>query len=252
MTDPQTDVLISRDGHIIRLQLNRPQKKNALTPAMYDAMRQEIEKANTDTDIHVIYITGSDDSFSAGNDLNTFLQDPTSSAAARFIVAVSQAQTPIVAAVNGLAVGVGVTMLLHCDLVYAVEGAVFNFAFIDLGVVPEAASSYLLPQMLGQRRAAELLMLGERFDAQTACELGIVNRVVAPDELDSLAWSKAQQLAAKPPQALRQTKMLLKRGNAKAVKDTISYELGIFAERMQSAEAQEIMQAFLERRTNRK
>lgn len=247
-----TDILISRDNHIVRIQLNRPQKKNALTPDMYHALRQEIEQANSDTSIHVIYITGSDDSFSAGNDLNTFMQDPTSDAAARFIMAIAQAQTPIVAAVNGLAVGVGVTMLLHCDLVYATDSATFNFAFIDLGVVPEAASSYLLPQMIGQRRAAELLMLGERFTAQTAHDVGIVNQIVAPDELDSLAGSKAQQLASKPPQALRQTKMLLKRGNAKAIEETISVELGVFAERMQSDEARQIMMAFLERSTKKK
>lgn len=241
------DIAISREDHILRIQFTRPQKKNALTPKMYHAAREAIEEANSDTTVHVIYITGSDDSFSAGNDLNTFLTDPTSHAAARFIMAISKAETPIVACVNGLAVGVGVTMLLHCDLVYAVDTATFNFAFIDLGVVPEAGSSYLLPQMLGQRRAAELLMLGERFDAQTAQEVGIVNQVVMADALETLAWSKAEQLAAKPPQALRQTKMLLKRGNAKAVEETINFELDIFAERLQSQEAQKVMQAFIER-----
>ena len=247
-----TDVLISRDDNIIRIQMNRPKKKNALTPDMYHAMREEIEKANSDTSVHVIYITGSEDSFSAGNDLNTFIQDPSSRAAARFIMAIAQAETPIVAAVNGLAIGVGVTMLLHCDLVYAVDIASFNFAFIDLGVVPEAASSYLLPQMIGQRHASELLMLGERFTAQTACEFGIVNQVVTADNLESLAWSKAQQLASKPPQALRQTKMLLKRGNAKAIEETIEFELGVFAERMQSDEAQKSMMEFLERSAKKK
>lgn len=242
-----TDVLISRDNHILKIQLTRPQKKNALKPDMYHAMREAIENANEDTSVHVIYITGSEDSFSAGNDLMTFVQDPTSTAAAEFIMAIAKAQTPIVAAVNGLAVGVGVTMLLHCDLVYAVDSATFNFAFIDLGVVPEAASSYLLPQMVGQRRAAELLMLGEKFDAQTAYEFGVVNQVVSEDELEPVAWSKAEQLASKPPQALRQTKMLLKRGNAQAVEETINYELGVFAERLVSEEAQAIMQAFLMR-----
>lgn len=247
-----SDVLISQDNHILRIQFNRPQKKNALKPDMYHAVREAIEDANTNTDIHVIFITGSEDSFSAGNDLTTFIQDPTSDAAARFIMAISKAQTPIVACVNGLAVGVGVTLLLHCDLVYAVNTATFNFAFIDLGVVPEAASSYLLPQMVGQRRAAELLMLGERFDSQTAYHVGIVNQVASEEELEELAWSKAKQLASKPPQALRQTKMLLKRGNAKAVEETITYELGIFAERLQSEEAQSIMQAFMMRNTSKR
>lgn len=243
-----SDIVITRDEHIVKIQFNRPQKKNALHPDMYHAMREQIEAANEDTDVHVIYITGSEDSFSAGNDLTTFLTDPTSDAAGRFIMAIAQAETPIVAAVNGLAVGVGVTMLLHCDLVYAVEDATFNFAFIDLGVVPEAASSFILPQMMGQRRAAELLMLGERFDAQTAYEFGIVNQVLSADELESVAYAKAQQLAAKPPQALRQTKMLLKRGNAKAVEETILYEMEIFGERLMSEEAQGIMQAFMQKK----
>ncbi len=242
-----SDVLITRDDHIVKIQFNRPQKKNAINPDMYHAVREQIDAANDDTDVHVIYITGSEDSFSAGNDLKTFISDPTSDAAARFIMAIAQAKTPIVAAVNGLAVGVGVTMLLHCDLVYAVDSATFNFAFIDLGVVPEAASSYLLPQMVGQRRAAELLMLGERFDAQTAYEVGIVNQILVDENLQTVAYAKAQQLAAKPPQALRQTKMLLKRGNAKAIEETIEFELGIFGERLVSEEAQAIMQAFMMR-----
>ncbi len=246
-----TDVLISHDNHILKIQLTRPQKKNALKPDMYHSMREAIENANDDTSVHVIYITGSEDSFSAGNDLMTFVQDPTSTAAAEFIMAIAKAQTPIVAAVNGLAVGVGVTMLLHCDLVYAVDSATFNFAFIDLGVVPEAASSYLLPQMVGQRRASELLMLGEKFDAQTAHKVGIINQVVSADDLASVAWSKAEQLASKPPQALRQTKMLLKRGNAQAVEETINHELGVFAERLVSEEAQAIMQTFLMRSMNK-
>jgi len=241
------DVVVTRDEHIVKIQLNRPQKKNALHPDMYHAIREEIESANDDTSVHVIYITGSEDSFSAGNDLKTFISDPTSDAAGRFIHAIAMAQTPIVAAVNGLAVGVGVTMLLHCDLVYAVDNATFNFAFIDLGVVPEAASSYLLPQMVGQRRAAELLMLGERFDAQTAYEVGIVNQILHADDLQSVAYAKAEQLAAKPPQALRQTKMLLKRGNAQVVAETMTYELEIFGERLMSEEAQGIMRAFMER-----
>ena len=184
---------------------------------MYDALRQAIERADADPDIRVITLTGSGDSFCAGNDLNSFLSDPGSDAAARFIQAIAAAQTPIVAAVNGVAVGVGVTMLLHCELVYAAADAKFNFAFIDLGLLPEAGSSYLLPRMLGYGRAAELLMLGEPFSAETARDCGIVNAVVAAEALEQLAWSKAEQLAAKPPEALRQTKLLLRRGSASAV-----------------------------------
>ncbi len=243
-----TNILIDYTNHILRVQLNRPQKKNALTPAMYDALRQAIERANADTDIHVMYLTGSGDSFCAGNDLHSFLQDPGSDSAARFIKAIATAEVPIVAAVNGVAVGVGVTMLLHCDLVYAVEDARFNFAFIGLGLLPEAASTYLLPRILGYSRAAELLMLGEAFTADKARECGIVNAVVVPGELDELAWSKAEQLAAKPPEALRQTKMLLRRGSAQAVQEAMEIELGMIGERLVSDEVRGIMQAFFARR----
>ena len=242
------DTLITIDNHILRIQLNRPQKKNALTPAMYDSLRGAIERADADPSIRVITLTGSGDSFCAGNDLNAFLDDPGSEAAARFIKAIAGAQTPIVAAVNGVAVGVGVTMLLHCDLVYADESAKFNFAFVDLGLLPEAASSFLLPRMIGTSRAAELLLLGEPFSAAKARDCGIVTQVVAADELEDLAQSKAAQLAAKPPEALRQTKMLLRRGTAKAVEETMDLELSLIAERLVSDEARAIMQAFFARR----
>ena len=239
-----TDIITSTDKHILRLQINRAHKKNALTPGMYDALREAIEGADRDDEIRVIYLTGSGDSFSAGNDLNSFLSDPGSVAPANFIKAIAAAGTPIVAAVNGVAVGVGVTMLLHCDLVYAAEGTVFRLPFIDLGLVPEAASTYLLPRMAGYGRAAELLLLGEAFSAAKARDCGIVNEVAAADGLNELAWSKAEQLAAKPPEALRQTKMLLRRGTQKVVRETIDAELEIIAERLVSDEVRGIMEAF--------
>ena len=246
-----TNITTTLSKHILRIQLNRPEKKNALTPAMYTRLREAIERANNDTDIHVITITGSGDSFCAGNDLTSFLQDPGSEAAARFIKAIASAEAPIVAAVNGVAVGVGVTMLLHCDLVYAVPEAKFNFAFIDLGLLPEAGSTYLLPRMMGYSRAAELLMLGGAFTAEKAMECGIVNQVVAADELEALALAKAEQLAAKPPEALRQTKMLLRRGSAAAVQEAMEIELGMIGERLVSDEVREIMEAFFARRSQR-
>ncbi len=241
------DILIAKEAGILRIQLNRSEKKNALTPLMYDTLREAIESANDNADVHVIMLIGSGDSFCAGNDLNTFLQEPTSQAAGRFIKAIATAEVPIVAAVNGVAVGVGVTMLLHCDLVYAAEVAKFNFAFIDLGLVPEAASTYLLPRMMGYSRAAELLMLGEAFKADKALDYGIVNQVVAAEELEDLAWRKARQLAAKPRQALRQTKMLLRRGNRLAIEQAMEAEFELMAERLVSDEVRGIMQAFLER-----
>lgn len=242
------NTLITRSNHILRIQLNRPRKKNALTPDMYDALREAIERADDDTSIRVITLSGSGDSFCAGNDLNTFLEDPGSQAAARFIKAIAKAKAPIVAAVNGVAVGVGLTMLLHCDLVYAAENAKFNFAFIDLGLLPEAASSYLLPRRLGYAGAAELLMLGDAFTADKARQCGIVNQVAADHALEDLAQRKAEQLATKPPEALRQTKMLLRRGSAKAVEETMTLELELIGERLVSDEVREIMQAFLARR----
>ncbi len=242
------DTRLTLSDHILHIQLTRPRKKNALTPAMYDSLREAIERADADADIHVITITGSGDSFCAGNDLNTFLADPGDDSAARFIQAIAKAKAPIVAAVNGVAVGVGVTMLLHCDLVYAAEDAKFKFAFIDLGLLPEAASTTLLPRMLGYAKAAELLMLGEAFTAETARECGIVNHVAAADALADLAGEKAKQLAAKPPEALRQTKMLLRRGAARAVEETMAFELKLIGERLVSDEVRGIMQAFFARR----
>ena len=238
------------DNHILRIQLTRPEKKNALTPAMYDTLREAIERANDDTSIRVITLTGSGDSFCAGNDLNSFLNDPGSDSAARFIQAIATAEAPIVAAVNGVAVGVGVTMLLHCDLVYASADARFNFAFIDLGLLPEAGSTYLLPRMMGYSRAAELLMLGGAFTAEKARECGIVNQVVAAAELEALAQSKAEELAAKPPEALRRTKMLLRRGTQQALQETMALELSMIGERLLSDEVRGIMQAFFARRTS--
>ena len=242
-----SNILVERHDTILRVQFTRPQKKNALTVDMYETAVSAFQMADADPTIHAIYLTGSGDSFCAGNDLNSFLNNPESDAAHRYITTISKTETPIVAAVNGLAVGVGVTMLLHCDLVYAVETAVFNFAFIDLGVVPEAASTYLLPRLVGQRRAAELLMLGERFDAKTAVDLGIANQAVVAAELEQLAWGNAQKLASKPPKALHQTKQLLKRGVAQVVAETIPAESKLFAERMRSDEARAIFAAILQR-----
>lgn len=241
-------VLIEQRDAILRIQFNRPEKKNALVPEMYHAVREALEKADTDERIRVVFLTGSGDSYSAGNDLKTFIEDPTSDAAARFIKQISITETPIVAAVNGMAIGVGVTMLLHCDLVYAVPQAIFNFAFIDLGVVPEAGSSYLLPQLVGQRRAAELMLLGEKFGAETAQSIGLLNEIVDAESLEAYAWEKVEGLASKPPNALRLTKQLLKRGNQVVLAETIDHELGLFAQTLQSDEVREIMMNFMARK----
>ena len=251
MQDEQDSVLVAQQDAVLRLQINRPNKKNALTTEMYTKLVEGLESAQADPNIRVILITGSEDSFTSGNDLNDFLQNPpadSDSPVFRFLHAISTAEKPIVAAVNGLAIGVGTTLLLHCDLVYAAENAVFQLPFLNLALVPEAGSSLILPQLLGHVRAAELLLLGDRFSAQKAAEYGIINEVVAAEELEPLALSKANTLAQKAPEALRLSKQLMKKANAKLIAQTIQEEGKIFGERLRSPEAKEVMRAFMERR----
>lgn len=235
---------------ILTIRLNRPEKKNALTFAMYTAMNEALVKADSDPAVRVVLITGTPGCFTAGNDLADFAAATTAqtSPALRYLETLGATGKPVVAAVGGVAIGIGTTMLLHCDLVYAAEGARFQLPFVNLGLCPEAASSVILPALVGTHRAAELLLFGESFDAQAARELGIVNQVVADAELLPMANAKAQQLSQKPPAALRTTKMLLKSGQAEAVKQAMSREGQQFARLLQGAEAKEAMAAFMERR----
>ena len=247
-----TDQIISTmsDG-IRKIQMNRPDKKNAITSAMYNAMAEMITAAEQDNAIRVIIITGSGDSFSSGNDLMDFLQnrgtDSGERPVTRFLRAISSATKPLLAGVNGLAVGIGVTMLLHCELVYASELATFQLPFTNLGLVPEAGSSLLLPQIAGYHRAAELMLLGERFDARAAMEAGLVNAVYPEDKLAAVLQERAAILAAKSPSSIRATKALLKR-HPESIPARIAAETTEFARLLQSPEAQKIMQAFLDRR----
>lgn len=246
-------ILTEQKDRILSIQLNRPKKKNAITLAMYRAIAEALRQADQDDAVRAVFITGSEDSFSSGNDVMDFLQNPQSpddvdSPVFQFLTTISQAQKPLVAAVNGLAIGIGTTMLLHCDLVYAADTARFQLPFVNLGLVPEAGSSWLLPQVMDYHRAAELLLLGEMFDAEMACQVGLVNAVFPAADLFEQAWQKALRLAAQPPAALRLTKALLKQSSAAAVKATMHTELGHFAERLQSPEAMEALQAFMERR----
>ena len=240
-------VEVSRDGDVLRIVLARPEKKNALTGAMYDTMRAALESADAGNDVRVILIEGSGGAFTAGNDLNDFLTykgDFGMSPALRFVRAIAACETPIVIAVDGVAVGVGVTMLLHADLIYATPAARFRMPFIDLGVVPEAAATLLLPARIGHARAAELLMLGEPFDAERALELGLVNAVVPADDLAAVALAKARSLAAKPRNALRETRRLM-RGDTAPVAERIETEARLFAQALRSPEAFAAMTAFL-------
>ena len=239
----------NREG-ILQITLNRPEKKNALNAAMYNVMSDVIEGAEDDLSVRVLLITGCADSFTAGNDIADFLEispDLGVSPATRFLRAIASSSVPIVAAVNGLAVGVGTTMLLHCDQVLASSSASFTLPFVNLGVVPEAASSLLLTRQAGYQRAAELLLLGEPFDAQTALEAGIVSRIYGDDALLDAALKLSQKLAAKPRGALRASKQLLRRAS-ESVEDRMEAEMKVFAEQIQSPASVEIMTAFMERR----
>ncbi len=243
-------VIVSVENKTMQLRLNRPEKKNALTVAMYEALTDAFIKADRDPQVRDIAITGTGDAFTSGNDLGDFLESPLvgeESPVGRFLAALSQAAKPVVAGVNGLAVGIGVTMLLHCDLVYAAERAVFQMPFVNHGLVPEAASSLLLPRLAGHQRAAQLLLLGDRFDAAAAQQVGLVNHICPMDLLKAELKKTCAVLADKPPAALRLTKALLK-GNANAILERLSEEREIFARQLQSPEAREAMQAFVEKR----
>jgi len=241
----------SKDG-ILRVEIDRPEKKNALTAPMYQALADAIKAGEADSGVRVLLIHGTADLFTAGNDLQEFLRNPPRDESApvfQFLYAISQAQKPIVAAVAGAAVGIGTTMLLHCDLVYAAPNARLQLPFVNLGLLPEAASSLLLPALAGYQRAAELLLLGEPFSAQQGEEIGLVTEVVAADRLLETAMAQARKLAQKPAASLRLTKQLMKRGQMAAVEERIRLEASYFGERLDSPEAKEAFSAFLEKRT---
>ena len=240
-----------KEGAVLVLQINRPEKKNALTPSMYKALGEGIELADADASINVVMITGTEDCFTSGNDVNSFVAGQEVEGerpSLIFMRAISTAQKPIVAAVSGLAIGIGTTMLAHCDLVYASEECFLQMPFSRLGVCPELASSLLLPQFMGHQRAAELLMLGDRFTSEKAREYGLVNDVLPQGEYLSFAKNKAKELASLPNGALRITKGLMKRRFENELPDTMETELKEFNKLLQSPEAQEIVQAFLNRK----
>ena len=241
------DVIVAREENILRITMNRPAKKNALTGAMYDAMREALELAGRDEAIRAVLITGTDGVFTAGNDIGDFLagtRDAHGSPALRFIQTIALCDTPIVAAVDGNAVGVGTTMLFHCDLVYAAPSAKFRMPFIDLGLVPEAASSMTVPLRVGMAKAAEWLLLGEAFDAHEAHRCGVINQVVAAGELIDTALNAAKRLAAKPRHALAATRRLM-RGDRQAIRAQMERESKEFAAALESPEAKAAFSAFL-------
>ena len=243
---------VERDGGVVQIAINRPEKKNALTADMYDALADAVEAAEADATTRVVLLCGKGETFTAGNDLEDFMQKPWKGQAVppavRFIRAVAAAKKPIVAAVHGLAVGVGTTILLHCDLVYAAEDTRFMMPFINLGIVPEAASTVLLPLLIGPQRAAELFLLGAPITAQRAYEMGLVNAVLARDTLLSAARAAAQQLSEKPRGAVLACKELMKRTYRAEVERALGEEVEVISERLDSPETREALRAFLEKR----
>ena len=240
-----------RRGAIAAIGIHRAQKKNAITAEMYEALAAAVAEAEGDAGVRVILFHGEREVFTAGNDLGDFIRRPPQgedTPVFRFVRTVSRAAKPLVAAVNGPAIGIGTTLLLHCDLVYAGEDARFQLPFTKLGLVPEFASSYLLPLVAGWQRAAELLLLGEPFDAARAYEAGFVTRVVPPDEALAVAWQAAEKLAALPAASLRATKALMKSAHRAAIEAQLGAEGEHFRRMLTGPAAREAFAAFMEKR----
>lgn len=242
-------ILVSRADAVCELRLNRPDKRNALTFAMYEVLGHALTEAQADAQVRAVLLSGAGAGFSAGNDLNDFLQAPQFTSdhpVMAFLRTLATFSKPLVAAVHGQSVGIGVTMLLHCDLVVAATGAQFSMPFVALGLVPEAASSLLLPRLVGTQRAAELLLLGRPFDAERAHSLGLVNRVVDGTVLLEEGRQLARSLAQQPATALAATRRLL-RGDPAQLLERIEEEARIFGAQLQSQELRAAISAFLAR-----
>jgi enoyl-CoA hydratase/carnithine racemase len=245
------DILVHAEGGVMTLTLNRLERKNSITSDMYAALADGIARAQEDAAVRVVLIQGHETVFSAGNDIGDFLNKPPAghdSPVFRFLRGIATFPKPLLAAVCGPAVGIGTTMLFHCDLVYAGDNAAFSMPFANLGLCPEAASSVLVPQMLGYHRAAEALLLGEPFFAEAALEVGLVNRVVPPTEANGHANAQARKLAAKPLSSLVETKRLMKKGQQQLVLQQMLDEGESFGRMLREPAAKEAFTAFMEKR----
>ena len=246
-----SDILTHTEHGVITITFNRVQRKNSVTAAMYAALAEALSAAAQDPAVRVAVIQGHETVFCAGNDIADFLEQPPKSADApvfRFLNAISTFPKPLVAAVCGPAVGIGTTLLLHCDLVYAGDNAMFSMPFVNLGICPEAASSYLVPRLMGHARAAETLLLGEPFSAESAMEWGLVNRIVPPTEANALAQQQAAKLAAKPLSSLITTKRLMKKGQDAVVAERMKEEGATFSRMLTEPAAREAFSAFMDKR----
>lgn len=236
---------------VLTLRLHRPDKKNALTQAMYSALAEALQGAATNPEVRVVLFTGVPDAFTSGNDLQDFLKNPPKgedAPVARFMRELAAFPKPVIAAVTGVAVGIGVTLLLHSDLVYAGQNARLQMPFTSIGICPEFASTYLLPRLMGNVRAAELVMFGEPFSAAKALEYGLVNAVLPDAEVEPHALERARKLAQQPPNALRVTKKLLHRWSQQTALEAIQVEADHFIPMLGQAEAVEAMTAFMQKR----
>ncbi|NBU42747.1 MAG: enoyl-CoA hydratase [Betaproteobacteria bacterium] len=246
-----SDVLQQVESGVMTLTLNRLDKKNSFTAAMYAELAEALRGAADDAAVRVVLFQGHETIFSAGNDIGDFLNKPPStpdSPVFRFLNTIATFPKPLLAAVCGPAVGIGTTMLLHCDLVYAGDNAMFSMPFVNLGLCPEAASSLLVPRLMGYQRAAEVLLMGDPFMAEAALEVGLVNRVVPPTEANALAQQQARRLATKPLSSVIETKRLLKASTTPAVLERMREEGAIFGRMLQEPAAKEAFSAFLDKR----
>ena len=246
-----SEIIAERSGNILSIQLNRPTKKNAMTSSMYIMMAEFLEDAAKDNEICVALWHAAGDSFCAGNDLEDFMKNPPAageSPQSRLIHTLINFEKPLVAAVQGAAIGGGTTMLTHCDFVYAGESAKFQLPFVNLALVPEFGSSYLLPLRFGYMRAAELILLGQPFGALRAAEFGLVTSVVPDQKLLSTATETAQILAEKPAGAVQACKRLMKGAFREQLEQAVKLENQVFAERVRSDEAKEAFRAFFAKR----
>lgn len=248
-------VLVTREGRITRITLSSPGKKNAISQAMYRTMRDALNDSAASPDVNVVVIQGADGLFTSGNDVADFGGPAPGEATAgekamsfQFLEAIATFPKPIVAQVEGLAIGVGCTMLLHCDAVYAADDTRFQLPFVNLGLVPEAASSYLLPRMMGAARASELVLFGEMFTAAVAQEVGIVAQVLPKEALAAHVQKRAEALAAKAPGALRHTKALLRKVSSAGVLERMAEEGEVFAAAVAGPEFAEALSAFQAKR----
>ncbi len=246
-----SDILTHTDAGVMTITFNRLDKKNSITSSMYAAMADAVAQAAADPAVRVVVFQGHESIFSAGNDIGDFLNQPPStqeSPVFRFLRGIATFEKPLLAAVAGPAVGIGTTMLFHCDLVYAGDNAAFSMPFVNLGLCPEAASSFLAPRMFGYHRAAEALLMGEPFFAEAAQEVGLVNRVVPPTEVNGYAQAQARKLAAKPLSSLIATKRLMKGGDQQAVLQKMDEEGKDFGRMLREPAAKEAFGAFMEKR----